>query len=136
MDVTVNYLAIFAASVAAMIIGGLWYSPLLFGNLWVKSSGLSAEKLTELKTRGMARRYIANYAAAFVTAFVHAHFAEIRGVADLGDAVGLAFWTWLGFIATTLLGAALWEGKTLAGYGINIAYHLVSLSVMALILTL
>ena len=36
---TLNWLAILAAAVSAFLVGGLWYSPALFGRLWKKSNG-------------------------------------------------------------------------------------------------
>lgn len=32
MEVEVNYLAVVIVTIAAMLIGGLWYSPILFDN--------------------------------------------------------------------------------------------------------
>jgi hypothetical protein len=34
-----NLWAILAATVAAFVLGGLWYSPLLFGRAWVRANG-------------------------------------------------------------------------------------------------
>ena len=38
-----NWLAIIAAAVSAFILGGLWYSPLLFGKRWMKETGITEE---------------------------------------------------------------------------------------------
>lgn len=134
MEFTVNYFAVLVAAVANMAIGALWYSPLLFGKLWMTFSGLSEGRLAELKARGMGRLYGVNSIAALVMAFVLAHFVEIWGVFDMAGAAELAFWTWLGFIATIMLGSVLWEGKPILLYIINISYYLVSLFVMTGIL--
>ncbi|MFD2166452.1 DUF1761 domain-containing protein [Thalassotalea euphylliae] len=34
-----NFLAIFVAAITSFILGGLWYSPVLFGQAWVEESG-------------------------------------------------------------------------------------------------
>ena len=67
-------------------------------------------------------------------AYVLAHFAGIWNAADIMGAFNLAFWIWLGFIATVGLGSILWEGKTFQLYAINTGYYLASLFLMALIL--
>jgi hypothetical protein len=36
-----NVLAILAATVSAFVLGGLWYSPLLFGKAWRKANGFA-----------------------------------------------------------------------------------------------
>ncbi len=45
--VDINYWAVLVAAVVSMVIGALWYSPVLFGKLWMKYSGLSDKKLAE-----------------------------------------------------------------------------------------
>ena len=31
---SLNWLAIIVASISAFVLGGIWYSPLMFGNAW------------------------------------------------------------------------------------------------------
>ena len=38
----VNYLAIVVAAIVIFILGGLWYSPMLFSRRWVKLIGKTA----------------------------------------------------------------------------------------------
>lgn len=38
----IHWLAVLAAATATMVLGALWYSPLLFGKLWVKLSASPA----------------------------------------------------------------------------------------------
>ncbi|HXK35039.1 MAG TPA: DUF1761 family protein [Candidatus Paceibacterota bacterium] len=35
-----NWLAVILAALATMIVGALWYSPFLFGKLWLRYSGV------------------------------------------------------------------------------------------------
>lgn len=134
MGFTINYVAVLVAAIASMAIGALWYSPLLFGKLWMALSGVSEGRLAELKSRGMSKMYAANFVAVLVMAYVLAHFVEIWGVSDIAMAGQLAFWTWLGFVATTMLGSVLWEGKPVLLYIIGVSYYLVSLLAMTGIL--
>lgn len=41
----VNYLAVLAAALSTFVIGGVWYSPLLFHRAWMGASGLTEEDL-------------------------------------------------------------------------------------------
>lgn len=135
MPLTINYLAVVTAAVASMAIGMAWYSPMLFGKLWMSLSGLSDEKMGELKARGMGKVYATSFATSLVMAYVLAYFVQYLAIADAKGAAQLVFWAWLGFIATTMLGPVLWEGKPVKLYLLNITYQLVSLFAMALILT-
>ncbi len=46
-------LGIVLSIVASMVIGGLWYSPLLFGPLWMREIGLTEEKMRNSRTTPM-----------------------------------------------------------------------------------
>lgn len=39
-----NLLAVFAATISSFILGGLWYSPALFGKAWIAHSGFKQEE--------------------------------------------------------------------------------------------
>lgn len=46
MELPINPIAIPVAAVAALLIGALWYNPKIgFGNVWVRESGMTEEKM-------------------------------------------------------------------------------------------
>ncbi len=42
---TINWLAVLVAGLSAFVVGGIWYSPGLFGKAWMKDSSLSEEDI-------------------------------------------------------------------------------------------
>jgi len=42
---TINWLAVLIAGLSAFVVGGIWYSPGLFGNAWMKDSNLNEEDI-------------------------------------------------------------------------------------------
>lgn len=48
-EVNINYLAVLIAAIVSMIVGGLWYSPILFGKMWTKAMGWNEETMKEKK---------------------------------------------------------------------------------------
>ncbi len=132
---TINYFAVVTATLACQAIGFAWYGP-IFGKIWMKLSGISEKQVTEHKKKGksMAPTFAISVFGSFVMAFVLAHFVDYVEATTIVGAVQLAFWLWLGFIAIVLLGSVLWEGKSWKLFGLNSAYYLVVLSVMASIL--
>lgn len=42
---TINWLAVLVAALSSFLLGGIWYSPLLFANAWMKDNGLDSETL-------------------------------------------------------------------------------------------
>ena len=132
---TINYFAVIAATVACQAIGFAWYGP-VFGKLWMKLSGITEKQIAEHKKKGksMAPTFAISALGSLVMAFVLAHFVDYVEATTISGALSLAFWLWLGFIATVLVGGVLWERKSWKLYGLNSAYYLVVLSVMASIL--
>ncbi len=46
MDIsTVNWLAVLVAGISAFVLGGVWYSPALFGKAWMADNNLSMETI-------------------------------------------------------------------------------------------
>ena len=133
-EVPVNYLAVLVAGVASMVIGFLWYGP-VFGKQWLALSGVNFNAVDPAKRKAMANRgYVINFIASLVMAFVLAHTIAYTQAASIMDAAFAAFWTWLGFIATVLIGMVLWENKPVKLYLINAFHYLAVLIVMAIII--
>jgi len=44
-NVPINWLAVLVAGISAFVLGGVWYSPALFGKAWMKDSRLSEEQI-------------------------------------------------------------------------------------------
>ena len=74
----VNWIAIVVAAVASFLLGGLWYSPVLFGKAWQRETGLTDE---QLKKGNMAK--IFGLVAAFCA-------CSPRGFRDLPRATPVA----------------------------------------------
>ena len=133
-NISVNYFAVLAATVASMIIGALWYSPVLFGNVWMRLSGKNKKDIDKSKQKGIGKSYLIAFFGSFVMVYVLAHFIAYVGADDIASGIQLGFWVWMGFIATVALGTVLWDGKPIKLYLINVFYQLVSLVVSGVIL--
>ena len=130
----VNLLAVLVAAVASFVLGFLWYSPFLFGNMWMELSGISKAKAGKAKSKGMGMQMVAAFAGALVMSYVLAHFVSYTQSTTIMDGAVAGFWLWLGFIATVTLGMVLWEGKPVKLYLLNNAHQLLSLMIMGAIL--
>ncbi|MBI2130778.1 DUF1761 domain-containing protein [Candidatus Woesearchaeota archaeon] len=132
--VEINYLAVLVAAIVNMVIGALWYSPVLFGNLWAKLSGMDKKSTGKPKQKGMAKLYLAAFVSTLVMSFVLAHFIAYTESTTVSDGMQAGFWLWLGFIATVSIGGVLWENKPMKLWFLNNAYNLFSLLVTGSIL--
>ncbi|MGH9948504.1 MAG: DUF1761 domain-containing protein [Pyrinomonadaceae bacterium] len=125
----INHIAVLVCAVMSLVIGALWWSPLLFAKTWQRETGLSDEQLKEmnpLKTFGLT--------------FVLAYLASYNLAFFLGDAGT----TWQWGISAGLLAAVwaiamfviigLFEQRTFKHMLINCGYIAVYFAVIGFIL--
>ncbi|MBS3144335.1 DUF1761 domain-containing protein [Candidatus Woesearchaeota archaeon] len=131
--VDVNYWAVLVAALVAFVIGGLWYSPVLFGKLWMQLMGITPKMMTEAKKKSMTLSYVLQFIALLVMACVVAHFISLLGLTTLPEILQLVFWSWLGYQATLELSSTLWGCKSWSLFLLNSAHNLVSFVAMGLV---
>ena len=134
--VHINYIAVLVASVVGFMLGGLWYSNVLFGKTWITLMGFTDQKMEDMKKQGLAKNYIAMAIGKLLMAFVLAYAIAHGGITTMLHGAMKGFWVWLGFVAPVMMGSVLWEGKPVKLYVLNVSYYLVSLVVMGAILGL
>ena len=132
----INLLAVFAAAVAAMIVGFLWYSPLLFARPWMRLMGYSPDDPAsrEAMRKGAARKYVLSFAASLVSAFVLAKIVDVTTVNTVPYGMKVGFAMWLGFVATVQLTDALFTAKPARLLLINSGHQLACYLAMGAIL--
>jgi len=129
--VGINYWAVLVATVAAFVMGGLWYSPLLFGKAWAKLRG------NDLEAAGTQMRppeILAEFARGLVVAAVLAGFVVHLGVVNWAGAIYLGLAVWIGFQATSIIGSVIHENYPWKLYAIHTGDALAKTLVMAVIL--
>jgi len=125
----IHPLAVLLAALATFLIGGLWYSPVLFAKAWMRHTGLTEQDLA----RG-------SKAAVFGGAFLNALVASLVLALFLGPKTGAAFGATAGFmvgfgwVGTSLATTFLFERRPRALIAIDAGYHVISFTLMGLIL--
>ena len=126
---TINYLAVVVAAVSAFVIGGLWYSPLLFQKPW-----MAVNKLTEADLKGGEAKI---FGISFVLCLVMAaNLAAFLAGPDTTTAWGATAGALagVGWVALGLGVVSLFERRPLAYSLINGGYWAVAMTVMGAIL--
>lgn len=88
----INYLAVVAAAVSAFLLGGLWYSPVLFGKRWMDLTGITAERAAQAS---QAKVFGVAFLWSLLGAFVFAMFLGPAPAFGFATAAGLSaglFW--------------------------------------------
>ena len=120
--------AALVAAVSSFAVGGLWYSPLLFGGRWMAYVGLTEEELGQ----GMGRVFGGAFVLQLVMALNLAAF--IGPEPSLAFATGAAFAAGFGWVALGMGVTYLFERRPLGLWVINGGYHMVAFTGMGLIL--
>ena len=124
-----HWLAVITATVLAFVIGGLWYSPVLFGKGWMAENNLSPE-IVGKRNQGLI--FGASFVLLLVAAIVLAMFLGGKATAVTGLAAGLL--VGVGWLATSLGVLYLFEARSFRLFAINAGYLIVTFAVMGTVL--
>lgn len=136
MNVEVNWLAVVLATVAAMVVGFVWYSKSVFGTVWMQLAGLDADKMKKHLFGPMVAAVVGSLLTAYILAHVsflaHAFFKN----SFFMDAVNTSFWLALGISATTLFIHNSFEQKPWKLTWLAVGNRFVTLLVMGMVIGL
>ena len=127
----INWIAVILCGAASLVIGGLWYSPMLFGNAWQRAAGLSDE---QAKSGNMAMIFGGAFVLSVIAAAVFAMFLGPNF--GLVPALGAGFSAGLCWVAASYGISYLFERRPLALWLINGGYHTIQFTMFGLILGL
>lgn len=138
MHMHINWLAVIVAGIVIFMLGGLWYSPVLFAKKWIALQNKTEE---QMRAEAASANMPLMYASAFLTgliiawamAMVFVHIADDMQM-NVGHGALLGAMLWLGFAATTSYATALFSGKPRQLWLIDSAYNLVSFVLAGIIL--
>jgi hypothetical protein len=101
-----NYMAIAAATVVTFIEGSVYYSPLMFGPLWMRLSGMDPSAAAKVSRWAVLGEIARDFVLTYVVARLVARLAD----ADWRSTTGLGLWLWIGFPLMLLSGSVMWQG--------------------------
>ena len=127
MEPGFDYLAVFAAAIAAMLLGGIWYSPLLFEKRW-RALIASAD---ESRSRSPGVIYGVAFLLLLVSAAVFHAF--LGPDPEFGFAVGVGLSAGIAWSAGTIWINYLFEGRAFGLFLINGGYHMLQFTIFGLV---
>lgn len=133
-SVDINWWAVLVATAVNMVVGAIWYSPMLFAKPWAKFTGRKMEEMGD-----GAKGYIITTISAVVQAVILAHFVVFTAYFypnKSGAVIGLttATWAWIAFVAIPQGVNAVFAGTRKKLWAINTGYFLVVLLINGAIL--
>ncbi|MDG1995495.1 MAG: DUF1761 domain-containing protein [Emcibacteraceae bacterium] len=125
-----NFLAIILATIAKFMVGGLWFSKILFGAAWLQEVGLKEEELGSPKNALMI-----GFGTCLLVVFSMAVLFQIMAL-DLRTALAVTVIMALGITSAQFGLAFAFEGKSLKLFLIYATQCVAEFVVVALILNL
>ncbi|MBN2777390.1 MAG: DUF1761 domain-containing protein [Bacteroidales bacterium] len=133
MDIsTLNWFAVIVAALSNFLIGGLWYSPVLFGKLWMKENNFTED---DLKKGNMAKIFGLTFLFSIVMAFNLAMFLNDANTTTSWGAIA-GFLAGFGWVAMAIFTIGQFERKSTKYMLIHGGYVTISFVVMGLIIGL
>ncbi len=119
-----NIFHLLVAALIGFLIGGIWYSPILFAKPWQRLSGKTMTK------DGMATQFIGTFLAMFVMAYVLLNYIAATAAYSVATGMEAGFWLWLGLIVTSNVINNLYSRRSWSLVAIDLGYYLIALLAM------
>lgn len=130
MDLSkLNYLAVIVAAAISFVVGGMWYSPVLFGGIWMRETGLTDDTL---RRRKLGIVFGVSFVLSLVIAFNLAAF--LAGPPNLLWGMTAGALAGVGWVATAMGITYLFELRSMRLFLVNAGYHAVTFILMGGIL--
>lgn len=128
--------AVALAGVATMVIGFVWYSPLLFARPWMVAMGYDPDDKTRIAEmqKSAGPMYAISLLASLISAFVLAKILVGMTIYSSLYGMKIGFAVWLAFVATVQLTDKMFGQRPMKLFLINTGYQLVCYLVMGAIL--
>lgn len=126
---SINYWAVLVAAVASFLLGGLWYSPVMFQRCWMQAAGVTEAQLQGGNTGlifGVS--FVLQLIAAFVLAMFLGPTADLAFGVTAGAMVGIAW------VATAFGVVYLFERRPMQLFWVNAGYQMAVYPLMGAIL--
>lgn len=128
----INFVVVLIASVVGVILGAAWFSPYLFGKMWIKGMNLTSES-----SKKMWLSYSVTFVLTFISAYILAVlFNSLVVTGGIGSVLLVPLLLWLAFTVPIAMNDYLWGNKPFTLILVGSGYTLVALSVMSLIVAL
>lgn len=128
-----DLIAVVIAGSVGFAVGGLWYAPFAFGQLWLRHTTVSAEDLQRSAALGPT---MVALAAAIVQAAVLLLVLMAARIEGLGPVLGGVLLLWLGFTAAPSFVDALEARRPLVSWLVDAGHRLAAALAMGAVLAL
>jgi hypothetical protein len=128
-----NWLAVLVAAIAYFALGGIWYSPAVFGKLWMRSAGIEAPEQTQA-----AEFYVIPFLTCLLASIAAGMLAAATGSDTASEGIVLGLVTGLGIAFSALFVTGFFDPQkpqAMVWVAVVSGYHVVGLMIAGVILS-
>jgi hypothetical protein len=129
-EISFHLVAMLGAVVSRMVLGALWYSPLLFLKPWMRMTGITNQQMHQ----GMGKKIAFDILGSVLMAFAMYHAILYAKVTTVPFGLTIGFLNWLGYIAVATISSVTYEKRPAGLFWIHNGYNLISLMLMGAII--
>lgn len=126
----VNVLSVLLASAINMIVGSMWYSPSVFGKMWMNAAKVPEREVTEAEMRKSLLMAFGNNA---VMTYFLGLLLVMTGANDVRTVIGTVLVTAVATIIPYETSAILWEKRVPDLMVVNAGFSIVSMLISGLV---
>lgn len=127
---SLNWLSIIIATVVYFVLGALWYSPVLFGKIWMRLRNLTEEDIGNPNPI----IYLYSFILQFIGVVSLALFITALGVNTAGNGALIGFGAGAGFVFTLAGATGIFTDVPMKLHFLDNGYHVVGLVLAGLVL--
>lgn len=128
-----NIWAILVSVIIFMVIGMLWYSPILFGNIWLKLVDKKADDISkEESNKAMSFSFI----PAIISAVSLAYILYLAGADTILKGIIISCILSVGISGMSMINLVLFENRSIKLTLLNLGYNVVSMLLASILLVL
>lgn len=120
------------ATICTTCVGSIWFSPLLFGDVWMRQVYGPKGRL-RMAASNMWIIFAANILLEFMTALIFRACLEFAGLTTAGSIFGFGFLIFVGFMLPVLTGDILWRRSAPQLFAIQAGHRLVTLMIVCIL---
>lgn len=124
----VNWLAVLAAAAAGFLLGGLWFSPVMFADKWVAAIGKTPEEMGN-PMKAMVQSFGTTLVMSLALGLVISRMPDMTALGGLRFGLVLG----VGVILMGMISDAAFTGSSRTLLRIQGSYHVVMVTIMSVI---
>ena len=132
----ISLVSVVVAAIAAFIAGWLWYSPWLFGKMFMKEMGKTPESITEDDKKGMFKGFAIVLVGEFIMSVVAAALIHSLFITSFSQVFILVLSVWVAFVVATKMNDVLFGGRSFKYFLITVGQDLLSILVIFTVISL